>query len=116
VDIIDPCWIYPRAALEGVKGVEVTVGQLPYNFQLWKDAAGIVTHEPATDSGELVVRLDSCTGDVLASMSLAPALSNPTLTTLSAPVAPRSGMHDICFFFTGKSHEPLWVIDSVRLQ
>jgi len=116
VDIIDPCWIYPRATLDGVKGIEVTVGQLPYNFQLWKDAAGIVTHAPATVSGELEIRLDSCTGDVLASMSLAPAQSSPALTTLKAPLTARTGMHDMCFFFTSKSPDPLWVIDSVRLQ
>jgi hexosaminidase len=116
VDIIDPCWVYSRAALDDVKAIEVTVGQLPYNFQLWKDAAGIVTHRPVTDSGELEIRLDSCTGDLLASPSLAPAQSSPALTTLQATLTPRAGTHDLCLFFTGKSHDPLWVIDSVRLQ
>ena len=62
VDIMDPCWIYPGAPFDGVNSIEVTVGQLPCNFQLWKDAAGIVTHAPATDAGELQVRLDSCEG------------------------------------------------------
>ena len=116
VDIMDPCWIYPRALLDDVTGIEVTVGQLPYNFQLWKDAAGIVTHAPATEAGELQVRLDSCDGEILASMSLAPAQGRPTLSTLGTRVARHAGSHDLCIFFTGKSPDPLWVIDSVRLR
>ncbi len=116
VDIMDPCWIYPHASLEGVSGIEVTVGQLPYNFQLWKDAAGIVTHAPATEAGELEVRLDSCDGEVLASISLQPARGRPALTTLDAPLTSQAGSHDLCLFFTGRSLDPLWVIDSVRLQ
>ena len=117
VDIMDPCWIYPRASLDGVSSIEVTVGQLPYNFQLWKDAAGIVTRAPATEAGELQVRIDSCEGEILASISLAPAQGEPTLSTLEAPgLTTRTGSHDLCIFFTGKSHDPLWVIDSVRLR
>ncbi len=116
VDIMDPCWIYERAALDGVTHIDVRVGQLPYNFQLWKDASGIVTREPATESGELLVRLDSCEGEVLATLSLAPALMNPALTDLSAPLPEQSGAPDLCFVFTGKSPDPLWVIDSVALH
>lgn len=116
VDIMDPCWIYEQAPLDQIRGIEVTIGQLPYNFQLWKDASGIVTHKPATEFGELEVRLDSCTGDVLAQISLEPAVKQPALTTISAPLPPRSGAHDLCFMFTGKSHDPLWAIDNVRLR
>lgn len=116
VDILDPCWLFERAPLDGVASLEVTVGQLPYNFQLWKDASGIVTREPATEAGELLVRLDSCTGELLASMSLAPAVTQPALTTLTAPLVRPSGTRDLCFMFTGKSHDPLWVIDSVALR
>jgi hexosaminidase len=116
VDIMDPCWIYERAALDGVTHIDVRVGQLPYNFQLWKDASGIVTREPATESGELQVHLDSCDGEVLAALSLEPALSNPQLTDLSAPLPERSGTHNLCFVFTGKSPDPLWVIDSVSVH
>ncbi len=116
VDIMDPCWIYPRASLDGVSGIEVTVGQLPYNFQLWKDAAGIVTHTPAAEAGELEVRLDSCDGEILASMSLEPTRGQPALTALDAPLRSHAGTHDLCLFFTSRSPDPLWVIDSVRLQ
>ena len=116
VDIMDPCWIYPGAVLDGVTHVDVRVGQLPFNFQLWKDASGVVTREPASESGELQVWLDSCAGELLTTLSLEPALSKPELTDLSAPLPERSGTHDLCFTFTGKSPEPLWVIDSVSVH
>ncbi len=116
VDIMDSCWIYLGAALDGVTHIDVRVGQLPFNFQLWKDASGVVTREPASESGELQVWLDSCAGELLTTLSLEPALSNPELTDLSAPLPERSGMHDLCFTFTGKSPEPLWVIDSVSVH
>jgi hexosaminidase len=116
VDIMDACWIYPGAALDGVTHIDVRVGQLPYNFQLWKDASGIVTREPATEYGELQVYVDSCAGELLVSVSLEPALAEPTLTDLSAPIPPQAGTHDLCFVFTGKSPEPLWVIDAVSLH
>jgi hexosaminidase len=116
VDIMDACWIYPQAALDGVTHIDVRVGQLPYNFQLWKDASGIVTREPATETGELLVYLDSCEGELLVTVPLEPAVSNPTLTDLSAPLPPQAGIHDLCLVFTGKSPDPLWVIDSVSLH
>ena len=116
VDIMEPCWIYERAALDGVTHIDVRVGQLPFNFQLWKDASGVVTRESATEWGELQVWLDSCDGELLATLSLEPAASNPELTDLSAPLPERSGTHDLCFVFTGKSPDPLWVIDSVSVH
>ena len=116
VDIMDPCWIYEQAPLDEIGSIEVTIGQLPYNFQLWKDASGIVTRKPATEFGELEVRMDSCTGDRLASISLEPAVRQPALTTIRAPLPPQSGAHDLCFMFTSKSHDPLWAIDSVQLR
>ena len=64
VDIMDPCWIYPRAHRSMRKRHRGDGGQLPYNFQLWKDAAGIV-NAPATEAGELQLRLDSCDGAIL---------------------------------------------------
>ena len=116
VDIMDACWIYPKAALDGVTHIDVRVGQLPYNFQLWKDASGIVTRESATETGELLVYLDSCEGELLVSLSLAPAVTEPALTDLSAALPSQAGTHDLCFVFTGKSPEPLWVIDAVSLH
>lgn len=116
VDIMDACWIYPAAALDGVTHIDVRVGQLPYNFQLWKDASGIVTREPTSEPGEMLVYLDSCEGELLVSLPLAPAVAEPALTDLSAPFPSQAGTHDLCMVFTGKSPDPLWVIDAVSLH
>ncbi|HMN47265.1 MAG TPA: hypothetical protein PKE27_21990, partial [Povalibacter sp.] len=66
--------------------------------------------------GELEVRLDSCEGEKLATLPLAPAVSSDTVTALPpAKIASRVGQHDLCFIFTRKSVDPIWVIDSIEL-
>jgi hexosaminidase len=75
-----------------------------------------VTREPTTETGELLVYLDSCEGELLATLPLEPAAAEPTLTDLSAPFPAQTGTHDLCFVFTGKSPDPLWVIDAVSLH
>ena len=115
VDIIDPCWIYERAPLVGKQRIAVTVGQLPFNFQLWKDAKGVVVRPAATREGELTVRLDSCEGEAIATLSLAAALKNDELTRLEGSLASHPSTHDICLTFGTGSIDPLWVIDRVEL-
>ncbi|MFI4968833.1 MAG: family 20 glycosylhydrolase [Lysobacterales bacterium] len=116
VDLFDPCWIWPQAPLDGVADVAVTVGRLAYNFQLGKDVAGIVPR-PAPESahGELLVKVDACTGATIATLLLDRAFASPALTTLEAHLAPLAGMHDLCFMFSGRGPDPLWAIDSVQL-
>jgi hexosaminidase len=117
VDLFDPCWLFEHASLDGIAGVRVRVGQLPYNFQLGKDAANIVPRpKPQTPAGELRVMLDSCKGAQIASIPLDSARANPAVTTLDVPFAPIAGMHDLCFVFSGKGVDPLWAIDSVELH
>ena len=41
-DLFDPCWIFENAPLDGIGGIAVDVGQIPYNFQLAHDITGIV--------------------------------------------------------------------------
>ncbi len=60
--------------------------------------------------------MDSCSGGVLASISLEPAVKQLALTTINAPLPRRSGTHDLCFMFTAKSPDPFWAIDSVQLR
>jgi hexosaminidase len=116
VDLFNPCWIYAHAPLDGVVGIAVAVGQLPYNFQLWKDVANIVPRPaPQVPDGELLVRIDSCTGATLAKLPLGPALGNPAVTLLKASWVPQVGLHDLCFMFSGHGTDPLWAIASVQL-
>ena len=114
-DIFDPCWIYEQADLDGVGKVSVRVGQLPFNFQLWRDTKQIITRPASVPGGALEVRLDGCQGEVIARLPLGPARDSDALTTLEAPLAAPAGRHDLCFTFATGAHDPLWMIDEVAL-
>jgi hexosaminidase len=117
VDLFDPCWVFPRARLEGVDRIRVRIGQLPYNFQLWKDLANIVPRpQPDTPAGELIVRRDGCDGAVLAKVPLADARLHADVSAVDATIAAQTGVHDLCLTFSGEGHDPLWAIDDVTLQ
>ncbi|HEY6943460.1 beta-N-acetylhexosaminidase [Dokdonella sp.] len=115
VDLFDPCWIWPHAPLDDVARIRVAVGQLPYNFQLYKDVANIVPRPaPATAAGELLVR-DGCAGPLLASLPLDRARMNPAVSVLEAQLSQRPRARDLCLLFSGEGHDPLWAIDTVEL-
>ncbi len=115
VNITNPCWIWRQADLAQVSAVRVTVGQIPFNFQIGKDAAGIPLPKPATRDGELELRLDSCDGPPFESASLTPAVKNHGLTLLPPIPVNQQGKHDICFKFTRSKIDPIWVIAGVEL-
>jgi len=116
VDLFDPCWIFEQVPLETIAGISVTVGQLPYNFQLGKDVANIVPRPAAhAAEGELQARLDTCDGPVLARFPLAPALGTAATTVIATAIPVNAGRHDLCFRFAGTGVDPLWAIDTIRL-
>lgn len=116
VDIMNPCWLYQSADLSQVTGIAAAVGQVPFNFQIGNDVKTIALPKPKTAAGELEVRIDSCEGERLAVLPLAPAVANFAVTQLPpATISPREGKHDLCFIFTRASVDPTWVIDSVEL-
>ncbi|WP_116810789.1 family 20 glycosylhydrolase [Steroidobacter cummioxidans] len=117
VDIMEPCWLFKGADLAKANSLVAAVGQVPFNFQIGDAVKQIPLHKPATPAGELEVRLDDCKGERIAVLPLAPAVKNYAVTTLpSASIAPREGIHDLCFMFTRKSVDPIWVIDSIELK
>ncbi|HSX60907.1 MAG TPA: family 20 glycosylhydrolase [Tahibacter sp.] len=119
VDIFDACWIWPQADLAASSAIEVDVGSLPYNFQLWHDTKNIVRRKPATAHGELEIRRGGCTGKPWLKLPLKPAAGNVERTTLQAKL-PRRGTksaatEDLCFVFTRPDTKTLWAVDQVRL-
>ncbi len=117
VDIQNPCWIYRGADLDRVRSVMATVGQLPFNFQIGEDVKKIRFPAPVSREGELVVRLDTCDGRLLARLPLAPASASQAVSALPrAPIEPAGGRHDLCLRFAQPALEPLWVLDSIRLD
>jgi len=123
IDILNPCWIWPKADLDGVSGISISVGQVPFNFAFATDDGAFQVggeapklKPPATPDGELEVRLDGCEGKPVAVLPLAPAVPNPAVSTLPAAALGRvSGRHDLCFTFTGRVADPLWALAKVRL-
>ncbi len=115
-DVFDPCWIYEQAALDGMRTLAVRVGQLPFNFQLWRDAKQVVTRPETVPGGALEVRLDGCEGDPVARLPLALARVSEELSTLEVALPDElRGRHDLCFVFASGAHDPMWVIDEVTL-
>ncbi len=113
-DIMDTCWIWPAADLDGVTAISAGVAILPFNFQLGDELKTVTLRPPATPAGELIVRLDSCTGPVVATLPLA-AVRLGAVTPLTAPLA-ASGTHDLCLAMTGRAPDPLHLLGWVRLE
>jgi hexosaminidase len=117
VDIMNPCWRYPDADLSRPRTLTAAVGQVPFNFQLGADIAGIHLRPPHGPSGELEVRVDSCEGEPAAALPLDPAVSNDAVTTLPPVALPAlEGRHTLCLTFTQRTLDPLWVLHWVQLQ
>lgn len=116
VDIIKPCWIYEAPNMTGVTGLEVVVGNLPYNFQIGDLINQVDLLAPQTEAGELVVFKDSCeTGEELTRLPLAPAKGSFGVTTLKAKLSGAEDAQALCFHVAASHYEPMWAIDRVRL-
>jgi hexosaminidase len=117
IDVQNPCWIFPAAPLGRATALVARVGQVPFNFQIGEAVKKIRFPKPTTAQGELEVRLDSCEGEVIARMPLAPAAGNDGVTTLPpVAIARRAGRHDLCLRFAQPKLDPLWAIDSLRIR
>lgn len=117
VDVQNPCWIYTQAPLDNARAVIAHVGQVPFNFQIGEAVKKIKFPKPTTPEGELEVRLDSCEGEVIARLPLAPALASQAVTRLPpVPIAARPGRHDLCLRFAQHTLDPMWVIDTFRVE
>ena len=115
VDIMNPCWKLPDVDLTQARRLDAAVGQVPFNFQIGADMQKIELRPPVTAAGELEVRL-GCDGELLASLTIAPALGDFGVTALpSATLPARPGRHELCFRFTQAKLDPIWVLHSIEL-
>lgn len=115
VDIMDPCWRWPEAPLQGVNGIAVRVARLPFNFQLAGDNAKMVLRQPHSRYGELEVHGDGCDGPLLASVPLRADTGKAGPQRLSAALPPQAGSRGLCLYFTRHGPDPLWAIERVQL-
>jgi hexosaminidase len=113
-DVENPCWILPKARLTSGR-LTANVGSIPFNFQIGAERDAIHMMPPRSQDGELLVN-DGCSGPLLASLSLTPAKGNQGVTSLIGKLPKLAGEHDLCFRFTGKDVDPLWMINWIDLQ
>ncbi|TAM97142.1 MAG: carbohydrate-binding protein [Rhodanobacteraceae bacterium] len=116
IDIENMCWLWKAAPLDGAHMIELTVGNLPWNFQLWIDNVKVVTRVKATPAGEFQIHLDSCNGPLLATLPLAAAMKSKLQTTLTASIPATRGTHDLCIFATGDPRDGMWAIGKMQLE
>ena len=115
LDIANMCWQWKGAPLDGVKRIALTVGNLPWNFALWKDDAGVVARPKQSPAGEFEVHLGSCTGPLLATLPLATAARTKLQSTLTTAIPATRGTHTLCVFATGDPRQGLWAIGQIEL-
>lgn len=116
-NIMEACWIWPQARLDGVVSLSAQVGTRPFNFQLSHYLDHVRLGKPEAAGGELVVQLDSCSGPVIARLPLAPLAGMHGINSLKGKLdAARSGRHDLCISFARPRIDPLWVLDRLTLE
>jgi hexosaminidase len=114
VDIMNPCWILRGAPINEPIQLRVSVGQVPFNFQIGEDIKKVKVRQPKSAFGELEVRL-GCEGELIASLPLAPASNRFGVTALPPVALPgKAQPQDLCFQFTQTKIDPIWVLDSVE--
>lgn len=110
IDIFNPCWVMEAAP--DTRRIALTVGQLPFNYQLGADRDKIVFRPPATPAGEFEVR-DGCEGDRLAVLPLGQAAAHPGTTRLEAELSRPA--RQLCITYTANGPDPLWGIEAAEL-
>jgi hexosaminidase len=116
VDLVDPCWVWRDADL--ARGAELTaaVGQVPFNFQIGRDAEAIRRGDANTADGELELRTGDCKGEPVARIPLGQAAGNRGVSVIGPvriPAQPPGG--DLCLRFARPQIDPLWTLDWVEL-
>ena len=110
----NPCWIYEKVDLSGISHIQVEAGMLPYNHPASSIAQKVILRQQATPNGELEVHLDGCEGIKLAVLPMPKPTPNIALATVEGALAPQTGVHDLCLFFTRANPDPYWALHTVE--
>jgi hexosaminidase len=117
VDLLNSCYVYPRALLSGATALELNIARLARNFGLANHKNQLKSYPARTRFGELVVYQDRCeSGAEMARVALPDPAGSEARQAVEAVIAPTTGEHDLCFVFTAPTSGPLYAIDTVRLM
>lgn len=114
LDIFNPCWRWDAAPLDQARRVAISVGQLPFNFQVGADRAKIHFAAPRTPAGEFELRA-GCGGALLTTLPLARAARHPGVTRLEAVLPAHAQPVDLCITYTAHGVDPLWAVERIEL-
>lgn len=118
VNLLNSCYIHPKALLTDATALRLDIARLPRNFGLANRKNQMKSYPARTPFGELVVYQDRCeTGPELARAALADPASSDSRQRLDLPIpSTGGGEHDLCFIFTAPTSGPLYAIDAVKLM
>jgi hexosaminidase len=114
-DIGNMCWTWPRAPLGGMKRISLTVGRVAWRFG--DEAKDAVVRPRISAAGEFEIHAGSCSGPLLATLPLAPAVPATGETQLNARISrPQpNGFGNLCIFATGDPRDGQWTLARVAL-
>ena len=92
------------------------VGQVPFNFQIGRDAEAIRRGDARSKDGELEIHIGDCAGEPAARLPLAAAAANDGVTVIGPfRIAPHAGRGDLCLRFARPRIDPIWTLAWVAL-
>lgn len=117
VNLLNSCYVYPGASLDGVEALRIDIARLARNFGLANHRNELKSYPAQTRFGEVVVYQDRCEGGTeLVRAVLPDPASSDARQTLAVPIAHARGEHDLCVIFTGGTEGPLYAIETMRLR
>jgi len=116
IDIMNPCWIDRAVDLSSGPRIAAAVAPLPFNYEIGADAAKVRVGDARTPEGELEVHVDGCGEPAIATLPLAAAVGNASVTILAAQRLPAiPGRHDVCLRFARPHLDPQWALDWIEI-
>lgn len=115
VTIFYPCWLWKNADLDGIAGLKVRLGRMPYYFQLAHDEPSRTFLPAETAHGELLVQAGGCKGKTVARLPLPAQTGADGFVELETALPEGTASGDLCFTATGDTRPRMWALDRVIL-
>lgn len=117
VNLLNSCYIHPKALLTDVTALRFGIARLPRNFGLANRKNQLKSYPARTPFGELVVYQGQCeTGVEMARVALPDPAKSDNRQSFDVPIERHRGEHDLCFIFTAPISGPLYAIGDVQLM